>query len=300
MKIGILGPGAIGCLVGSLLYKAGNEVFFIGKDTTANFINQKGINIKSKFYGEFTIYPNASSNSLEIFDVIFISVKAFELQNALKLIFQNTGKHTIIISLLNGTGHKEIISVLNVKNIFIGTIGAVEVSLDENRNVIHSSLGETHIEMASDLDCSESTILPITNLLIQAGFSVSIYKSENEVIWRKLVRLAAISTMTSIARAPLGIVRNNSELNLLMEKIVLELCIIAETQHLIINPEVVMSQIRTLPESLTTSMQRDIVTGKQSEIEAILGKTIQLGQAEGLSLPYLQKCYSNLVKSFKF
>ena len=102
MKIAILGPGAIGCLVGSLLNKSKNEIFFIGKESTVSYINQNGINIKSSFYGNFKIHPISFSNSFEIFDIIFITVKSYELQNAIKLISKNIEKHTIIISLLNG------------------------------------------------------------------------------------------------------------------------------------------------------------------------------------------------------
>ena len=295
MKIGILGPGAIGSLVGSLLIKAGAEVVFIGRDTTANIINHNGINIKSKVYGDFKIYPKATNSSIEIFDVIFVSVKAFELQNALKLISQNIGENTVIISLLNGIGHKKKFAVLNVANVINGTIGAVEVSLDENRDVIHSSSGKTHIEMAFDSNCLASSFSKIPHLLMKAGFSVSILKSEDEVIWRKLIRLAAISTLTSIARAPLGVVRNNPKLYLLLEGVVSELCDIAKTQQFTIMPEVVLSQIKLLPERLTTSMMRDILKGNQSEIEAILGETIRLGQAEGVSVPHLEKCYANLL-----
>lgn len=297
MKIGILGPGAIGSLVGSLIFKSGVEVVFICRNATASIINEKGINIKSDVYGDFKIYPKAISASNEIFDVIFICVKSYELQNSLKLISQNIGESTIIISLLNGIGHKEIITNLNYTNVVIGTIGAVEVSLDENRDVIHSSIGKTLIEMATDSTCLASSITSIAQLLIYAGFSVNILNSEIEVIWGKLIRLAAISTMTSIARASLGVVRNNPEFYSLMENVVRELCNIAETQQFSIQPEVVLAQIKLLPERLTTSMQRDILKGNQSEIDAILGVTIRLGQAKGVSIPNLENCYKNLLSN---
>ena len=116
------------------------------------------------------------------------------------------------------------------------------------------------------------------------------------MIWRKLIRLAAISTITSIARKSLGSVRNNHELNMILKGIVDELCMIAETQNFILKSEVVLSQIEELPESLTTSMQRDIQAGKKSEIEAILGNTIRLGKSKGLIIPQLEKCYMNLTK----
>lgn len=299
MKIGILGPGAIGGLVGSLLFKTGNEVCFIGKEQTVNSINRDGITFKSSFYGDFTIYPKACTSAEEILDVIFIAVKGYELQNALKLISGHLGEQTILVSLLNGLGHREVIRALPAKNVIVGTIGAVEVALGENRHVIHRSTGKTHIEMASDSDAPAARISMLAEVLHEAGLSVSVLKTENEVIWRKLARLAAISTMTSIARASLGTVRKDPELNWQMAGVVSELCRIAETQNFIIQADEVMSQIEALPERLTTSMQRDIQAGKPSEIEAILGGPLRLGKAAGLNLPFLEKSYEQLIESIR-
>ena len=297
IKIGILGPGAIGSLVGSLLYRAGNEVVFLCKEHTQKNINLNGLNIKSNVYGNFVLNPRAETDLNDIFDIIFITVKAYELKTAMQAFSNNIGEHTIIFSLLNGIGNKEIITKFHPKNTLIGTIGAVEVFLDENRNIIHSSTCKTHIEFALNSDFNYSTGIVIVNLLKEAGFSVNILKTENEVIWRKLVRLSAISTLTSIAGAPLGRVRENLELNTLLKSVVIELCDIAKTQQIYFLPEDIVEQIWALPESLTTSMQRDIQLGKKSEIEAILGNPIRLGKYFGLTLPYLDECYLSLVNN---
>lgn len=294
IKIGILGPGAIGSLVGSLLYRAGKEVIFLCKEHTQKNINLNGLNIKSNVYGNFVINPRAVTDSNDIFDIIFITVKAYQLKTALQAFSKNIGEHTIIFSLLNGIGNKEIISQLGIKNVLIGTIGAVEVFLDENRNIIHTSTCKSHIELSLK---SDSNYIVIVNLLKEAGFSVNILKTENEVIWRKLIRLSAISTLTSIARAPLGKIHENLDLSALLKNVVSELCDIAKTQQFHILPELILEQIGALPESLTTSMQRDIQSGKNSEIEVILGNPIRLGKSFGLALPHLDECYLSLVNN---
>jgi 2-dehydropantoate 2-reductase len=106
--------------------------------------------------------------------------------------------------------------------------------------------------------------------------------------------------LTSIAGKPLGKVLENVEFNLLMKNIVFELCSIAETQQINIIAKDIIEQIELLPKRLTTSMQRDIQSGKESEIEAILGNPIKIGKAAGINLPYLEQCYSILVKRCKF
>lgn len=295
MKIGILGPGAIGGLVGSLLSINGHEVIFIGRDQTVNSINCDGLTFKSPIYGDFLIRPKAYTSVKESLDVIFVTVKGYQLQNALTHI-PDLLEQTILISLLNGLGHKKVIRNSFAKNVIVGTIGAVEVALGENRHVIHSSSSKTHIDLASDLDVPLAKMNMVAEVLQEAGFSVSILNSENEVIWRKLVRLSAISTMTSIASGSLGTVRQDPELNKHMIGVISELCSIAKTQNFVIQAEEVMAQIKALPDRLTTSMQRDIQAGKQSEIEAILGDPIRLGRALGLNLPFMEECYKKLTE----
>jgi ketopantoate reductase len=53
----------------------------------------------------------------------------------------------------------------------------------------------------------------------------------------------------------------------------------------------VMWQIDTLPENMTTSMQRDIKFAKFTEIESLLGEPIKLGNKLGLNLPCMKDSY---------
>ena len=153
--------------------------------------------------------------------------------------------------------------------------------------------------MASISDSKDNNFFRITNILINAGFSVNILKTDSEVIWRKLVRLSAISTLTSFTSLPLGKVRDNLDFNILLKNVVYELCSIAKTQQFIVNADIILQQIDNLPDRLTTSMQRDFQYNKKSEIEEILGNPIRLGKAAGLNLPNLEKCYLSLVKHDK-
>lgn len=295
IKIGVLGPGAIGSLLAASLCKSGFDVSCFGSQRAADSILEHGVRVKSIFFGESVAYPKCNSTAHSLLDVIFITVKAPGLGVSLEQVAPFVGSNTVIVTLLNGIGHREKIRKIFGHRVAVGVIGSVEVYLDADRRVIHRSKVSPHIEIASDFDVDPKVLSSISVILKQCGFSVLIGANENKVIWNKLVRLAAIATLTTYSQKNVGIIRSDARLRNLLEAIVQELCLVAETQdvkHSIIE---VMHQIDNLPGSLTTSLQRDVEAEKVSEFESILGEPLRLGRLCGITMPVTEYCYSSIL-----
>ncbi len=292
MEIGVLGPGAIGSLLAALLCRSGYHVYCFGSKHAVESIQRNGIKVNSGIFGDFKSHPISSVDATHTVDILFITVKAPELGAALDSVADSIGRDTAIVSLLNGIGHQERIRRAFGHKVVVGTIGAVEVSLGDDRVVQHRSPMIPHIEIASDGDVSTEKLFSIATVVRNAGVSVTIGNSENEVIWRKLTRLSAIATMTAYTQSPVGEIRTDKQSRTQLQSIVEELCQIARTQGVDISAVDVMHQINALPEALTTSMQRDISAGRPSEIESILGEPIRIGKSLGMALPTMEHCYS--------
>jgi 2-dehydropantoate 2-reductase len=295
INIGVLGPGAVGSLMASSLCKSGYNVSCLGSQRATNTILDTGIRVKSSFFGDSVAYPDCNPFLGSFFDVVFITVKAPVLIDSLEQISPYIGPNTVIVTLLNGIGHREKIRQTLDCRVVVGVIGSVEVYLDEDRVVQHKSNVAPHIEIASDLGVEVEVLLSISLILRQCGFSVHIGANENQVIWNKLVRLAAIATLTTYSQKNVGKIRSDALTRSLLETVVRELCLIAKTQDVKISSEDVIHQIDNLPESLTTSMQRDIQAGKVSEIDSILGETLRLGKLYGIAAPSINYCYSSIL-----
>lgn len=294
MKIGVLGPGAIGGLVAALLCRSGNRVSCFGREQAVKSIQEQGIRVKSSVFGDFEAHPISSTKASSPLDVVFIAVKAPALETALGSISGCIGNETAIMPLLNGIGHRERIRKAFGPKVVVGTIGAIEVSLSDDRVVLHRSPMIPQMEIASDTDISSEIVSTIASAVSNAGLSVAIGVNENEVIWKKLARLSAIATMMTYSQSPVGIVRYNRQSRGLLRAIVGELCQIARSQGVSLLATDIMLQIDSLPETLTTSMQRDVSKGRPSEIESILGEPLRLGQSLGLPLPVMKHCYSHI------
>jgi 2-dehydropantoate 2-reductase len=295
IKIGVLGPGGVGSLLAALLCKSGFDVSCLGSQRAADSILDIGIRVQSSFFGDFVAYPKCNPSTYSPLDVIFIAVKAPALVGSLEQMARYIGPNTVIVTLLNGIGHREKIRQTLGCRVAVGVIGSVEVYLDEDRAVLHKSKVAPHIEIASDVDVESEYLSTISVILKQCDFSVLIRENENQVIWNKLVRLAAIATLTSYSQKDVGSIRSGGRLRKLLDGVVQELCLIAKTQDVKLSAKDVMHQIDNLPESLTTSLQRDIRAGKVSEIDSILGESLRLGRVYGIAAPSIEYCYLSIL-----
>jgi len=300
IKIGVLGPGAVGSLLAASLCKSGFNVSCFGSQRAVDSILEYGIRVKSTIFGDFVAYPKCNPTAHSLLDVIFVTVKAPALDASLEQIVPYIGPNTVIVTLLNGIGHREKIRQIFGSRVAVGVIGSVEVYLDEDRTVLHRSKVAPHIEIASDSDVESKILSSISVILKQCGFSILIGVNENQVIWNKLVRLAAIATLSTYSQKDVGSIRSEARLRNLLEAIVQELCLIAKTQDVQLSVIEVMHQIDNLPGSLTTSLQRDVEAGKASEFDSILGESLRLGRLCGITMPAIEYCYSSILARINF
>ena len=184
-KVGVLGPGAVGSLLAASLYKCGFDVSCLGSQRAADSISENGIRVKSRFFGDYEAYPKCNPSSESSLDLIFIAVKAPALERSLEQMARYADQNTIVVTLLNGIGHREKIRQAIVCRVAVGVIGSVEVYLDENRVVLHRSTVPPNIEIASDADVTPKILSSISVILERCGFSVLIGENENQVIWNK-------------------------------------------------------------------------------------------------------------------
>jgi 2-dehydropantoate 2-reductase len=56
-----------------------------------------------------------------------------------------------------------------------------------------------------------------------------------------------------------------------------------------------MKFVGTIPVTGTASMQRDIVEGKPSELEAIVGAVVRFGNQVGVATPVMDYIYASLL-----
>lgn len=296
LKVGVLGPGAIGGFLAGLFWKQGHEVVCIGKSETVLAIRENGIRIESPRFGDFVVHPEVDVTLNSPVDVLFITTKSPYLNDALAHVDARLVEKAIVIPLLNGVGHQAIIRARLGNRLAVGTIGSIEVAKGSDGIIRQLSKQHPHIDLASDTDIPLAAVEQIAEVIRHSGISASVLDSESEVVWRKLVRLGAIASLTAAFQKPVGSIRSDPETRRLLEAIVCEGAQVALHEGVHIDPDAVLKQIEALPGTLTTSLQRDLHNRAASELEAITGGVLRLAKSYGISTPTYERAYGLIIQ----
>lgn len=287
-KIGIIGLGGIGGLLGILFTNKKYKVL------SNKQINKKLItlNLKSKFYGSLSAKINTNNNLKEA-KIIFICSKYKFLKKHLKKI---NNKNALIIPLLNGISHFEILKKKFKNKIFIANIGKVVSKINIKQQILHSSNNAPEILISSERK-NKKDLQIIKKILNKINIKVKIKSKNSNVIWSKLIRLSAISAITALYNCNLGQIRNSKsrmkQLNALIKE---SLIISKKNDNFKENYKNVKKLINTFPNSLTTSLQRDINKKVDSELETQIGSIVKLSKRHNISSPMYKKIYLLLKK----
>ncbi len=292
--IAVLGPGAVGGLLASLFWKNNFNVICVGTEKSVKIIKEKGLNIESAMFGNFIAKPNALLDLDKKVDILFITTKATDLLEALKRINSSKLENTAIFPLLNGIEYMKILKEKFGENIIAGAI-SIEVFREDIYRIIHSS-PFIRIKMAHNGNLPSEIIEKIANLLISMGIAIEVLDSELKVLWEKLVFVNALACTTAASNKPIGWVRENMEWRKKLEGCVSEAIDVSKKEGANFEYDIVtaMNLLDSLPTTMCTSMQRDVVNGKIPELEAIPGAIIRAGKKYNLPCPTIESLKNDI------
>src|SRR4051794_9703530 len=205
MRILVVGAGAIGGYFGGRLLQAGNDVTFLVRPKRAAELASAGLVIKSP-NGDVTLKnpPTVQADKLtEKFDVILLSCKAFDLEDAIKSFAPAVGPQTSIIPMLNGMLHLDILDRKFGRERVLGGLCAIAATLNEKREVVQLqpmqslNFGERDGAMS---DRVRAIAKVMTNGITGAVASENIVQE----MWEKWVFLSTLAAATCLMRTSVG------------------------------------------------------------------------------------------------
>lgn len=300
MRILVIGAGAVGGYFGARLQAAGRDVTFLVRERRAAQLRQTGLQVFGPT-GDLTLTPNLLTAAAlhakpESFDVVLLSTKAYSLEAAMNDFAPAVGEATMILPLLNGMNHLDVLIARFGETRVLGGSTRISADLDEQGRV-HS------FETLHDLNYGERNksvtprILALDALLRGAGFDAFLQPDIIAFMWNKWTILSALAATTCMMRGSIG------EIARVPGGVETELAILAESTSIAAAngyappPEFLTAcQKRfTDPASdLTASMYRDMTRGFPVEVEHILGELLQRGTAQGVETPLLRAAYVEL------
>ncbi|QGZ62318.1 2-dehydropantoate 2-reductase [Paraburkholderia acidisoli] len=302
MRILVVGAGATGGYFGGRLAAAGRDVTFLVREARAAQLRDEGLVIRSKANGDLTLrdVKTVTKDTLDTpFDLILLSCKAYDLENAIDSFAPAVGPETQILPLLNGMRHLDILQARFGTQAVLGGICLIASTLNDKREIVHlnDSQAITFGELGGGVSARAQTIAETFG---NAGFAI---KASGQILldmWEKWVFLATLAGSTCLFRAPIGAILATPDGAATIERLFAECrAIAAEHGHAVRESFLERSRAMLFAtgSSLTASMLRDVQNGSRIEADHILGDLIRRGgaaQRSASELSVLRIVYSQL------
>ncbi|SDW23023.1 ketopantoate reductase [Lutibacter oricola] len=299
MNIVIYGTGGVGGYFGARLAQAGNNVTFIARGKHLEAIKNNGLQLKS-VNGNFLVKPaNATSDISEIknIDLILISVKTWQLSEVAEIIKPVLNENTMVISLLNGCNNHDVLaSVIDKKHILGGLCKVI--SFVEDYGVINHVAYEPTIVFGELNNEKTERALQLEKVLSEAKITNELADDIQKEIWTKYLYITTVSALGALTRSSHGEMIASPYIKNMLFKTAEEIYAIAIAKGVNLPNNIIEKQfeiIESLPYETTASLQRDIMDGKPSELEAQNGTIVRLGKELGIKTPINDLIYYTLL-----
>jgi 2-dehydropantoate 2-reductase len=297
MRLLVVGAGATGGYFGGRLVAAGRDVTFLVRPARAARIAERGLEIVSP-YGDVTVRPKlvTAAELSGPFDAILLTVKSFGLAAALDDIAPAVGPDTVILPVLNGMRHLDILTERFGAKAVGGGVCKIAATLDDEGRVVQ--LSDLQYLAYGELDGRPSERMRrIDEAMTGAGFPAQLSASIAREMWEKWLMLASLGAATCLMRGSIGeivaIPGGREQILALIDEVA---AIIGEVG--VAPSEAALAATRTMltrdGSPLASSMYRDLIKGGAIEADTIIGDLVRRGREAGVSTPLLGAANTHL------
>ena len=280
MRILVVGAGGIGGYFGGRLLAAGRDVAFLVRPGRAAQLAARGLVIQSP-HGDVHLPdpPTVRAENLrEHFDLVLLSCKTYDLDDAIRSFAPAVGPNTSVLPLLNGMRHMDVLDERFGAGAVLGGLALIASTVGENGQIVH--MNTLHSLTLGERNGSESPrARAIERELSDARFDVSFTNTIVHEMWEKWVFIATLAGITTLMRSTVGDIEAAGGAPLVHA--LLDDCAAIASQLGFPPSEAALERSRTTftapGSSLTASMYRDVERGGRTEAEHILGDLLRRG-----------------------
>ncbi len=289
MKIAIFGSGGVGGYFGARLAQHGHEVHFIARGAHLKAILEKGLRVES-FLGDVHI-PHAQATDdpagIGPVDAVLVGVKAWQVPEAAEMTRPLVGERTLVLPLQNGVDAPDQLAAVLGKAHVLGGMCKISAFIAEPGVIRHAGV-IPYIALGELDNRRTSRVETLHAALTGAGIEAEIPENIQAAMWGKLTFIAPFSAVGAAVRLPAGAWRHLPPTRALLTEAMQEVVRVGQAQGVPIDERAVQNALAfvdSLGEGVTASMQRDIMEGRPSELEAQVGAIVRRGRERGVPTP---------------
>jgi 2-dehydropantoate 2-reductase len=298
MRILVVGAGAIGGYFGGRMLHAGRDITFLVRPKRAAELVAAGLVIKSP-HGDVTLKnpPIVQADKLaEKFDVVLLSCKAFDLEDAIKSFAPAVGPQSAIVPLLNGMLHLDVLEAKFGRDRVLGGLCSIAATLNEQREVVQLNPMQSLTFGERDGKLSDR-VRAIAEVMASGKFGSVASEDIVHEMWEKWVFLAALAASTCLMRASVGHILTAAGGKDFILGMLDECSEVADAEGYA--PRAAFLEpsrgiLTTEGSQLTASMFRDIKAGAPVEADHVIGDLLRRGDAAKVPVQRLRIAYTHL------
>jgi 2-dehydropantoate 2-reductase len=297
MRILVIGAGGTGGYLGARLAAAGRDVSFLVRPKRAAHLRANRLQVISPA-GNLDIVPKLiETGGIKVpFDLILLTVKGFSLDAALDDMAPAVGPRTMVLPVLNGMRHMDLLTARFGAQAVIGGVCRVAAILDEQGRVVHLNALQDLVYGEMNGQASPR-IQAVDTAMKGCGFDARLSDAIEREMWEKWILLATLGGITCLMRGSVG------EVEAVPGGTALALAFLDEVIGVVRSvgrapSDAFVAQAKGIVTAKgskqTPSMYRDMQQGLPVEHDQIVGDLLARAEKAGLTTPLIAAAYANL------
>jgi 2-dehydropantoate 2-reductase len=293
MRVLIVGAGALGGLVGAFLTRAGEDVTLLETNAArAHLLNTDGLQIVQSGGGEsITVLLRVvtSTDGLEPFDLVFIAVKAYQTEDAVKAALPAAHSGTRFLSMQNGVGNTDVMArLVGPGRVLCGITYHSVQHVGPGR--LQFRAGIKPIQLAPCDGIVTPAIDAIGETFRRAGLDTEVVADIDHAVWQKLLHNAAINPVSAITGLTCREILGDEDLLAFIRDLCAEIVAVMRARGVPIVDE--EDPFRPLLGSLNAlgnnrpTMWQDLARGVRTEVDALNGAVVAEAKRLGVLVPH--------------
>ena len=299
MRIAIYGAGGLGGFYGARLACAGNDVAFIARGAHLAAMRERGLRVTSPLGGMHLPEPVATDNPADVgpVDLVLVAVKTWQIPEVGAAMGPLIGERTVVLPFLNGVeASDELAAAVGAERV-LGGLSKV-FSKIEAPGVIQHFTPNVFVAFG-ELDGADSErVRALVDVFSAAGVDAEASPAIRLELWKKLLLVSSWAGLGALARSPMGVMRGEPGTRALVDRSMDEgLAVARATGHAIdaAYKDEMWAFYGAMPAGATASMQRDIMDGRPSELDAWNGAICRFGARAAVDTPVHSFTYHTLL-----
>jgi 2-dehydropantoate 2-reductase len=298
MRIAVVGAGGVGGGFGAALAKAGADVTFLARGAHLAAMKSVGLKVTGPRGDTHLVPTKATDNPADIgkVDIVLFCVKLWDVESAGAQIKPLIGTDTGVIPLQNGIdAHERLIPILGTRAVMGGV---AQISASIIAPGVIQQVGTFMRMVFGELDGSRSKRAEdFLALCLKAGFDATLSEQILTELWMKFILLASNAGMMSLARQPIGALRDDPDMRPFFMEAYQEIIDVGRAKGIALPNDArerIAELTRHFPPAMKASMALDLDRGNRLEVPWLSGKVAELGRQFGVPTPTHSMMYAML------